>query len=154
VSRATEPFLRSADVRPGTHVNAVGAITPERRELAPDVLERCTLIAADSVPAAVRLARELQDVAPDRIVPLSAVVAGTVGRPVDADLTLFKAMGIGLADLALGDEVLRRALSAGRGRPFPQPERLDPRLTPHRLTGLERSAPHLHALDHTGSPRG
>ncbi len=148
VTRATEPFLRSADVSPGTHINAIGAITPERRELAPEVLERCSLIAADSVPAAVRLASELHDVAPDRIVPLSAVVAGTVGRPVDADLTLFKAMGIGLADLALGDEVLGRAVEQGRGRPFPHPERLDPRLTLDP-NGLDHTA-----LDQIGGPRG
>ena len=118
------------------------------------MLVRCGLIAADSVPAAVRLAAELQDVAPDRIVPLSAVVAGTVGRPVDADLTLFKAMGIGLADLALGDEVLRRAVAHGRGRPFSHPERLEPRLTPLDLTGLEPSVLDLAASYQTGAPRG
>jgi ornithine cyclodeaminase len=153
VTRATEPVPRSADVSPGTHVNAVGAITPERRELTPEVLERCSLIAADSVPAAVRLARELHDVAPDRIVPLSAIVAGTVCRPVDADLTLFKAMGIGLADLALGDEVLRRAVAQGRGRPFPHPARLDPRLTLDP-SGLDPRPFDQTALDQHGGPRG
>ena len=105
----------------------------------------------------MRLAGELQDVAPDRIVPLSAVVAGTVGRPVDADLTLFKAMGIGLADLALGDEVLRRAVAHGRGRPFPHPERLDPRLTPLGLTALEPTVLDLAASTrqelHVADPR-
>ena len=62
-------------------------------------------------------------------------------------------MGIGLADLALGDEVLRRAVAQGRGRPFPHPERLDPRLTP-RLTAsslpstrLPSTRPELHVAD-------
>ena len=40
-----EPFLRAAMLAPGTHVNAVGAITPERGEFAPDIFARCTVVA-------------------------------------------------------------------------------------------------------------
>ena len=43
--------------------------------------------------------------------PLSAVVAEGKGRPSGADLTLFKAMGMGISDLALGIEY------PARGRP-------------------------------------
>jgi ornithine cyclodeaminase len=127
-TRATTPILAAPAMRPGTHVNAIGAITPERRELDGDVLERCDLIVADSVPAAERLASELHGVDPTRLVPLSAVVSGAVTRPAGGDLTLFKAMGLGLADLALGAHVLRRATAEGRGRAIPQPERHEPRL--------------------------
>jgi len=106
-------------VEPGTHVNAVGAITPDRGEIHPDLVGRCDPVAADSPDAARRLARELTAVA--TITPLSAIVAAGAGRAPGADVTLFRAMGIGLADVAVGAEIVRRARAAGAGRPIPQP---------------------------------
>jgi ornithine cyclodeaminase/alanine dehydrogenase-like protein (mu-crystallin family) len=50
VTRATAPFLTSAMVGRGTHVNAVGAITPERAEFEPTLLERCAVTAVDTLP--------------------------------------------------------------------------------------------------------
>ena len=98
-TRATEPFLRSADVGTGAHVNAIGAITPERAELAADLVDR-SFIATDSVESARTLGAEVRD---RELVALSSLVGAP--RP-DADVTLFKAMGIGLADVALGRAVL------------------------------------------------
>jgi alanine dehydrogenase len=54
--------------------------------------------------------------------PLSAVVAEGKGRPSAADLRLFKAMGMGISDLALGIEILRRATEQRLGREFPHPQ--------------------------------
>ena len=99
VTRATEPFLRSADVDRGAHVNAVGAITPERAELCADLLDRA-LVVADSVDQARNLAREVQG---RNLRALSSLIGGS--RP-PSDVTVFKAMGIGLADVALGRAVL------------------------------------------------
>lgn len=127
VTRAREPFLAAVDLAPGTHVNAVGAISPERRELDADVVPRCSVIAADSPDTARRLSTEVADAG--EITSLSALIAEEAHRPAGADLTLFKAMGIGLADLALGAEVLRRAAGAGAGRPLPHPTKTMPRLT-------------------------
>ena len=42
------------------------------------------------------------------VLPLSRVIATGKGRPADADLTLFKAMGMGISDLSMGVEVLDR----------------------------------------------
>lgn len=99
-TRATTPFLRSSMVGRGAHVNAVGAITPERAELCADLVDRALLV-TDSVESAMRLAREVVD---RDLRPLSALLA-TGTRP-DADITVFKAMGIGLADVALGRAIL------------------------------------------------
>lgn len=132
VSRAREPLLSAAMLAPGTHVNAIGAITLERAELAADVLGRCAIVAADSVAAVQRLSREFRDHFGDSgnwsaVVPLHRVAAGAVRRERDTDVTLFKAMGIGLADVALGGAVLARARNAGRGVPLahPQPVEID-----------------------------
>jgi alanine dehydrogenase len=126
VTRARSPFLDASMVTAGAHVNAVGAISPERRELAEDLVTRCGLVVADSPSAARRLTAELAEVT--EIVALSSVVTAGRPRPAGTDLSLFKAMGIGLADLAVGIELLRRAGVHGSGRRFPHPERATPRL--------------------------
>ncbi len=108
-------------------MNAVGAISPERTEFEPALLSRCAAVVADSVPQVQNLSSEFmqyygRDESKWRAVrPLSAVVAEGRGRPAGADLTLFKAMGMGISDLALGIEILRRASEQRLGREFPAP---------------------------------
>ena len=60
--------------------------------------------------------------------PLSELVAAKAERPTGADITLFKAMGMGLSDLALGIEILIRVRAKGGGRPIPHPKPAQPRL--------------------------
>ncbi len=98
-TRATKPFLAGSMVASGTHVNAIGAITPERAELFADLVER-SFVVTDSIEAARALAREVDG---REMRSLSSLVGSP--RPA-ADLTLFKAMGIGLADVALGRAIL------------------------------------------------
>jgi alanine dehydrogenase len=134
-TRARAPFLSADMLAPGVHLNAVGAITPERAEFEPALLERASVIAADSVPQVRRLSREFIEGFGDdeglwqRIRPLSSLVAEGGARPATADLTVFKAMGMGISDLSLGIAILQSARAAGRGRPIPDIVRQAPRLT-------------------------
>lgn len=134
VTRATTPFLESAMVASGAHINAVGAVVPERAEFEPSMLARCALVTADTVPGVRSLSREFiafygsDDRAWDAVLPLSRVIAAGSGRPAKADLTLFKAMGMGISDLSVGVEVLRRARATGAGRPLAPTLRAKPRL--------------------------
>ncbi|WP_242128128.1 ornithine cyclodeaminase family protein [Sphingobium sp. Sx8-8] len=134
-TRATTPFLQRDMLAPGTHLNAVGAILPDRVEFATDLLQRATVIAADSVPQIRKHSREFlnafgsDETAWTRVRPLSELVAAEASRPADADLTIFKAMGMGISDLSLGLVLLESARKAGVGRPIPRPGRARPRLT-------------------------
>src|SRR4029077_13887400 len=58
VTRATAPFLQSAMVAPGAHINAVGAVVPERAEFEPSMLARCTVVAGGTVAGVRTLSRE------------------------------------------------------------------------------------------------
>lgn len=131
VTRARQPFVTAQMLAPRAHVNAVGAITPEREEFTQDLFDRTDAIAVDNVGSVQALSAEFAkrfagDWSPVR--PLSAVIAAGADRPADADLTMFKAMGMGLSDLALGIEILDRVRTRGGGRPIPHPERVAPRL--------------------------
>jgi ornithine cyclodeaminase len=50
---------------------------------------------------------------------LSRLVASNASRPDGADVTLFKAMGMGISDLALGIKVHELARQRGLGREIP-----------------------------------
>jgi ornithine cyclodeaminase len=138
VTRATEPFLVASMLARGAHVNAVGAIVPTGAEIARDVLSRAGRIVVDSPPQARRLSRELIEYCGNdegawaAIEPLSAVVAnaGRVKPDSIGDLSVFKSLGMGISDLSLGIELVRRAAAAGLGRPIETPKRAVPRLRP------------------------
>jgi len=128
-TRARQPFLRAAMLARGAHVNAIGAITPERVEFSGDVFARCGIVAVDSVPAVQGLSREFRDHYGSRgdwntVMPLSQIVAGAARRKPATDLTLCKAMGVGVSDVAVAIELMSRAERTGRGRPLAQPEQV------------------------------
>jgi ornithine cyclodeaminase/alanine dehydrogenase-like protein (mu-crystallin family)/gentisate 1,2-dioxygenase len=136
VTRAREPFLTAAMVTEGAHINAVGAIVPAGGEIAHDLVGRCNRIVVDSVPQAQKLSSELKDVKWDDVQSLSTIVAERPARANNA-LTLFKALGMGISDLALGIEIYRRAIDLGLGRPLPHPERAAP--TRRAYTFIDRT---------------
>ena len=139
VTRAREPFVNAGMLAPGAHLNAVGAISPEREEFAQDIFSLADPIACDSVPAIQKLSREFMtyfDDGPGKgapgnwnaVRPISEIVAAGQGRTGACRLSLFKAMGMGISDLSLGMKLYDKALASGRGRPMPQPTRAKPRL--------------------------
>ena len=134
ITNATEPFLSAGMIAPGAHVNAMGAIVPVRVEFAQDVFERCGVIAVDTVDGVRALSAEFRerfgedDAAWANVRPISRLIAEDARRPADCDLTLFKAVGMGMSDLALGIEVLARAEAGGLGAKVPERVRVPPRL--------------------------
>ncbi len=135
VTRAREAFLGSAEVAKGAHLNAIGAITLEREEFRQDVFPRAGAVAVDTLDSVRRLSREFIEQYENgpgdwaTVRPLSALIAAGFERNPEFDITLFKAMGMGISDLALGVEILDRAEQRGFGRPIEHPEKMQPRLT-------------------------
>ena len=134
ITNATAPFLNASMVARGAHINAMGAIVPARVEFAQDIFPRCAMVVADTVEGARALSSEFRERyggdagAWSDVLPISAVIAGDARRPEACDLTLFKAVGMGISDLALGIEVLARAEADGRGTALPARARVPPRL--------------------------
>lgn len=135
VTRAKDPFLTASMLAPGTHLNAVGAILPANAEFAQNVFARVGLIAVDDVPNVKRASREFIERFGGEsgdwslVRPISDVIAQGAGRPATCDISLFKAMGMGLSDLSVAVMVLERARAQGSGRPLPHPVRAMPRFS-------------------------
>ena len=136
VTRASQPFVTAGMLERGAHLNAVGAIAPDREEFAQDVFDRATRVAVDNLPGVQQLSREFMTRCAsrgwDEVLPLSKLVAQGQRRGDSDDISLFKAMGMGISDLALGAELVRRARERGVGRAIPQPKKTKPRLATTR----------------------
>jgi ornithine cyclodeaminase len=120
----------------GAHVNAAGAITPERREFAQDLFARATQVAVDTLPAVRELSAEFIDWYDgtqggdwSKVQRICDVVAAERRRLAGTDISLFKPMGMGISDVSLGIEILRRAEASGLGRAIPSPGFATPRLS-------------------------
>lgn len=101
------PVLEGAWLSPGAHINAVGAVRPDWRELDDEVLRRSRLY-VESREAATREAGDVI-AAGDPVAELGEVVAGTrPGRQSPGEITLFKSVGVAVADLASAALVWRR----------------------------------------------
>jgi ornithine cyclodeaminase len=114
---ATEPIVRGATLRPGTHVDLVGAFTPRMRESDDEAVRRARVF-VDTFAGALKEAGDvvlpLDAGAIERthvLAELADLCAGRhPGREDDDEITLFKSVGTALEDLCAARLVaLRRA---------------------------------------------
>lgn len=111
---ASEPLIRGEWLRPGQHLDLVGAFRPDMRE-ADDEAMRRAIIYVDTRTGALSEAGEiLQGIANGAINAsgirgeLSELARGTVdGRSDDDAITVFKSVGTALEDLAAAELVIR-----------------------------------------------
>jgi ornithine cyclodeaminase len=103
VTTARAPLLRAADVRPGSHISAVGADSPGKQELDPELLRAASLVLVDSRAQCERLG-ELQHAVSerDRAIEIGAFCTA----PVDHDrtgITIADFTGLGAEDLFIAE---------------------------------------------------
>lgn len=116
------PLFAGADLRPGTHVDAVGAFRPGDREVDTETVRRARVV-VDAEEAALKEAGDLLiplregAIAREHIVAeLAELVAGARrGRTSASDITLFKSTGFALEDLATATLAYNRAKERGIG---------------------------------------
>lgn len=123
---ATEPVLRGDWLKPGAHVNAIGANFEYRRELDLDVVAKAAVIATDDTEQVRYEATDLA--APveqkiidwDDVMSLGEIVAGKhPGRTSAEDITLFKSLGVAFEDVALAARAYEKAKERGIGQVLP-----------------------------------
>ena len=120
VTSATQPILKGAWVRPGTHVNLVGAHTLTQREADTELVRRSQVF-VDLLEAAKREAGDVMVPVQEGSVPadhirgeIGKVAAGTLaGRTSPDQLTLYKSVGIAAQDLFAARQVFNKARTIG-----------------------------------------
>jgi ornithine cyclodeaminase/alanine dehydrogenase-like protein (mu-crystallin family) len=113
---STEPLVRGALLRPGTHVDLVGAFTPQMRESDDEVISRSRVFVDTRAGALAEAGDLLQPIAAgrwsaDRICgDLHELTTGAKqGRLDRDDITLFKSVGAAIEDLAAASLLVNEA---------------------------------------------
>lgn len=117
-----EPVIDAAWLRPGTHVTSVG-YAPPRGELPQDLLKdvaggrvRLFVETPDAFRAPPVGCAELAGLSPGCGTTMGDMLLGQAkGRSSEADVTLYKAMGIAMEDMVAADLAYRAALARGFG---------------------------------------
>jgi alanine dehydrogenase len=108
------PVLAGSWLSPGTHVNAVGAYNTSMRELDTEAVRRSRVV-VETREAAMAEAGDLViaigegAVGADHVLAdLSEVVGGRPVRTSNADITLFKSVGVAFEDLVVARAAVDR----------------------------------------------
>jgi len=118
-SRSATPLFDGASLAPGTFVAAIGSSLPTTRELDDTALRRAARIVLDWAPQTMREAGDLMQagpgcLAPEKLADLADVVTGREpGRLGAEEITVYKAVGVGLQDVALAGLAYQRIAAAG-----------------------------------------
>ncbi len=107
------PLFGEASVRSGTHVNAVGAFTPEMAEVPAELLDRAYVV-VDDVDAAAVEAGDLLQAGREPNTTLKDLLAGCHPQ-IGEDVTVFKSVGLATQDVAAAQRSLENAALSGIG---------------------------------------
>jgi alanine dehydrogenase len=123
---SSNPVVEGRWLKPGTHINAIGANFPQKRELDAEAIRRSNVITADSrEQSKIESGDLIQMYADDErrwreVVEIADVVSGKVaGRRSESDITLFKSNGIAIEDVVTAGKIYELAKEKGIGRDVP-----------------------------------
>jgi ornithine cyclodeaminase len=112
---ATDPFLKAAWVRPGTHISLVGAFTPQMAEAEPGLISKSQLF-ADCRASVLEKGGEVFQAIEQGLVLDSDIIADLAELTAQPDrswrhdaqaITVFKSVGFALLDLIAAELVIK-----------------------------------------------
>lgn len=115
---ASEPVFDAAWLRPGTHVNAVGAYRLGMVEVPPGAFARADLVTVDSRQAALAEAGDVVAaidggaIAEDSLVEIGTVPPAWADERAEDAVTVFKSVGLAIQDVAAAELIVARLLGA------------------------------------------
>lgn len=117
-----QPVFDDAFLKPGTHINAVGAYKPDMVEIPPETIIRAKIV-VDQRDGCLAEAGDILGPLEKKLITadhihgeLGEVVTGRiVARENEDEITVFKSVGVAVQDLVSADLVLRKGLEQGIG---------------------------------------
>ncbi|WP_338599354.1 ornithine cyclodeaminase family protein [Sulfolobus tengchongensis] len=121
ITKAKDPFLKLEYVNSQRkHINAMGSNIPEKIEIYPEVIKASKLIVVEELEQSLKesgelvIAKKMGMLDTSKIVTLSEILSKKI-NPNKEGITIFKSVGIGLEDLAVGKLIYEKALRKGLG---------------------------------------
>ncbi len=118
ITSSFEAILKTAQVKPGTHLACMGTDTKGKQEVEAELVAAATIF-TDDVAQSVTIGEAQHAVAEgllteQAIVEIGAVINGAhPGRTSAQEITLFDGTGVGLQDLAVASAAVERAIKKG-----------------------------------------
>lgn len=117
-----KPLVKSGWIRPGTHINAIGADAKGKEELDPELLGRSKIVIDDWAQAShsgeinVPLAKGIIS-KKDIYASIGEIIIGKKrGRTGAAEITVFDSTGLAIQDIAVARLIYTKALKKKTGR--------------------------------------
>jgi alanine dehydrogenase len=116
------PAVKAAWVKPGTHINAIGADAPGKQELETALLKKSRVVVDDWTQAShageINNAVTAGDLSEkDLVGQLGEVVIGKKkARQNDADITVFDSTGLALQDITVAQFLYKKAVQLHKGQ--------------------------------------
>ena len=116
-TQAKEPLLTADQIRPGTHITAMGSDTPEKIELDPQILANADVLVVDSIPQSksrgeIARATEAGAIGGDAATELGNVIQDpSKGRTSDDQTTIADLTGVAVQDIQISKAVYKAVSS-------------------------------------------
>jgi ornithine cyclodeaminase/alanine dehydrogenase-like protein (mu-crystallin family) len=118
-----EPVLKGEWLTEGTHLNIIGSNLRGKAEVDKETIRRSNLVTIDSKDQGELEAGDFVAALEDKlldwvdVIELGHILAGRFpGRENPQQITLFKSLGVGIEDVAVGQQVYTKAVQLGVGR--------------------------------------
>ncbi|HEX7173648.1 MAG TPA: ornithine cyclodeaminase family protein [Candidatus Limnocylindria bacterium] len=120
---SSQPVFDADWLRPGTHVNAIGAFRLGMVELPPELFAAAALVAVDARVAALAEAGDVVAaigrglLSEADLVEIGSVERGWAGSRDTAAITAFKSVGLAIQDVAAAELIVDRLLGGAEAQP-------------------------------------
>ncbi|MEZ5306548.1 MAG: hypothetical protein R2684_05305 [Pyrinomonadaceae bacterium] len=108
------PLLTLSDIKPGTHITAIGSDTPEKQELAEDLIRGADLVVADSISQSklrgeIFKANDSDAASPVEALELGDAIANDRCYQNDgSQITITDLTGVAVQDIKIANAVVRK----------------------------------------------
>ena len=113
---SSTPLFNGEDLKVGTHITAIGSYTPEKREVDSITAQRARIV-VDSREACLAEAGDILIPGVEIDAEIGEIINGDKpARQSDAEITLFKSVGVAVQDIVSASIVLNEAEALGLGK--------------------------------------
>lgn len=123
VTTAKQATFEASWVKPGAHINGVGAYTPEMAEMPREIIRQADAVFVDTLDGCLQEAGDLIQPLADGYITESSItgelgdlITGKrLGRKTDQEITVFKTVGSAVLDVYVASEIVRKAKEKNMG---------------------------------------
>lgn len=124
VTTAKNPVFNGAFVKPGAHINGIGAYLPDMQELPAEIFQRADKIYFDTNEGVLSEAGDILIPLKNNLIQKTdftgelgeLILKKTKGRESDQEITVFKAVGSAVLDVVIAQQTYQQALAMNIGQ--------------------------------------